>query len=157
MRRSVLPLLLALSAAACDDYRGPRLSISTNAAGTAPAGRPAGGAPPAKQGPMVYGGKTADEWCEMLYSGNRQDVAEACRALHVMNREGCGHLVKGLDSSNAETRRMCLDTLTIADFKKLGDAGRQKLVKLSGDRDDVRIRERSTFLLQQWHGSIPAP
>ncbi len=157
MHRSVLPLLLVLAAAGCDDYRGPRLAISGREGGTAPAGRPVGGAPPTKTGPMVYGGKTADEWCESLYSGDREEVAEACRALHVMNREGCGHLIKGLDSTKPETRRLCLETLTIADFKKLGDAGRQKLVKLSGDRDDIRIRERAAFLLREWHGSIPAP
>jgi hypothetical protein len=155
MRRTVVPLLLALFAAACDDYRGPRLAMSTNAAGTAP-GRPVGGAPPTPSGPMVYGGKTAAEWGKLLEGGKREEVAEACRALHVMHREGREHLVKGLDSPNSETRRMCLETLTIADLKKLGDAGRQKLVKLSGDRDDVRIRERAAFLLSQWHVSIPA-
>jgi hypothetical protein len=106
---------------------------------------------------MVYGGKTAAEWAKVLQGGNREEVAEACRALQVMHREGREHLFQGLDSSIPETRRLCLETLTIADLKKLGDASRQKLVKLSGDRDDVRIRERAAFLLREWHGSIPAP
>jgi hypothetical protein len=156
MRRGILPLLLMLAAAGCDDYRGPRLAISGKE-GTAPAGRPVGGAPPAHTGPSVYGGKTAAEWGKVLQGGNREDVAEACRALHVLHREGREYLVQGLDSPVPETRRLCLETLTIADLKKLGDAGRQKLVKLSGDRDDVRIRERAAFLLQEWRGSIPAP
>jgi hypothetical protein len=155
MRRIVVPLLLALFAAACDDYHGPRLAMSTGAAGTAPS-RPAGGAPPSPTGPMVYGGRTAAEWGKLLQGGKREDVTEACRALHVMHREGREYLLQGLDSTNSETRRMCLETLTIADLKKLGDAGRHKLVKLSGDREDVRIRERAAFLLTQWNVSIPA-
>jgi hypothetical protein len=157
MRRTILPLLIALSAAACDDYRGPRLAITTDRAGTAPAGRPVGGAPPSHQGPSVYGGKTAAEWNKLLRGNKREEVAEACSALHVLHREGREYLFQGLDSTIPETRRMCLETLTIADLKKLGDPGRQKLVKLSGDRDDLRIRERAAFLIQQWHGSIPAP
>jgi hypothetical protein len=65
--------------------------------------------------------------------------------------------VQGLDSPSAETRRLCLETLTIADFKKMSESGRQKLVQLAGDRDDVRIRERAAHYLREWHGSIPAP
>jgi hypothetical protein len=151
MRRTILPLLLALFAAACDDYHGP------NGLGTAPVGRPVGGAPVARKGPSVYGGKTAAEWGKVLQGTNREEVAEACRALHVLHREGREYLLKGLDSSIPETRRMCLETLTIADLKKQGDRGQQELVKLSGDRDDLRIRERAAFLLQEWRGSIPAP
>jgi hypothetical protein len=157
MRRTLLPLLLALLASACDDYRGPSLAITTNRSGTAPAGRPVGGAPAAQKGPSVYGGKTAAEWNKELQGTNREDVAEACRALHVLHREGREYLFQGLDSPIPETRRLCLETLTIADLKKQSDAGRQKLVKLSGDRDDMRIRERAAFLLREWHGSIPAP
>jgi hypothetical protein len=158
MRRTIPPLLLlALLVCGCDDYRGPKLAITTNTAGTEKGGRPPGGAPPPHKGPTRYGGKTADQWAEALKGHDRDEIAEACRALHVLGREGRDHLVLGLDNSNAETRRLCLETLTIADFKKLGDTGRQKLVKLAGDRDDVRIRERAALLLRQWHGSIPAP
>ncbi len=156
MRRIVPLFLVTLFAGACDDYRGPHLALSTNAGGTAPAGRPVGGAPAATKRPAVYGGKTAEQWGKVLQGSDREEVAEACRALHVLHREGREYLFHGLDSANPETRRLCLETLMIADFKKLGDAGRQKLVKLAGDRDDVRIRERAAFLLTQWHGSIPA-
>jgi hypothetical protein len=159
MRRTLCALLfpLTLLASACDDFRGPRLAITTNPASTEVHGRHPGGAPPARKGPTVYGGKTAEQWAKALEGTDREEITEACRALHVLGREGREHLVQGLDSAHSETRRICLETLTIADFKKLGDAGRQKLVKLSGDRDDMRIRERASVLLRQWHGSIPAP
>ncbi len=114
-------------------------------------------APPAHKGPTVYGGKTAAEWAAVLQGNNRDDVIEACRALRVLGHEGREHLIQGLDSATPETRRLCLNTLAIADFKKMGDAGRQKLVTLAGDRDDVRIRDRAALLLTEWRGSIPAP
>jgi hypothetical protein len=160
--RRIIPCLLpalSLLACGCDDYRSPRLAIATNAAGpgTAQVSRPPGGAPPARKGPAVYGGKTADQWAEALKGSDRDEIVEACRALHVLGREGREHLLQGLDCPHCETRRLCLATLTIADFKKKGEAGRQRLVKLAGDRDDVRVRERASFLLSQWHGSIPAP
>jgi len=158
--RGVLPLVL-LAASACDDFRGPRLALTTNrSTESAPPtahSRPVGGAPPAHKGPTIYGGKTAAEWGQVLQGNNRDDVIEACRALRVLGHEGREHLFQGLGSSNPETRRLCLGTLAIADFKKLGDDGRQKLVKLAGDRDDVRIRDRATLLLSEWRGSIPAP
>jgi len=155
MRRTIRGVLLTLPllACACDDYRGPAMPVSTQPA----AKRPAGGAPPAPKGPIVYGGKTAEQWARALRGNNREDILEACRALQVLGREGRQHLFEGLDSPNPEARRLCLETLTIADFKKLSDPGRQKLVKLSGDRDDMRIRERAAVLLRQWHGAIPAP
>jgi hypothetical protein len=157
MRRTIPLLLLALLVSACDDYRGPRLSMATNAGGTRAVGRPAGGAPPPQKGLAVYGGKTAEQWGKVLQGSDREEIGEACRALNVLGREGRDYLYQGLDSPNSEARRLCLTTLTIADFKKKSDAGRQKLVKLAGDRDDMRIRERASQLLSQWHGSIPSP
>jgi hypothetical protein len=152
------PLLVAaFVACACDDYRGPHLALSTQPASTKPAERHPSGAPPAPKGPMVYCGKTADQWARALQGRDRDEITEACRALQVMGREGREHLFRGLDSTNPETRRICLETLTIADFKKLSEPGRQKLVKLSYDRDDMRIRERAAYLLRSWHGSIPSP
>jgi hypothetical protein len=155
---------LGLLAAACDGPRGPRLALATQPGSTEPGAteraqpqRHPGGAPTMPKGPTVYGGKTAEQWAQDLQSTNREQIAEACRALHVMGREGREYLFQGLDSANPETRRLCLEVMTIAGFKKKGDAGRAKLVKLSGDRDDVRIRERAAMLLRQWHGSIPAP
>jgi hypothetical protein len=154
MRRAIRIAFLALPllSCACDDF-GPPGSTSPQPA----ARRATGGAPPAPKGPVVYGGKTAEQWARALRGNDREAILEACRALHVMGRDGRQHLMDGLDSANPEARRLCLETLTIADFKKLSDAGRQKLVKLSGDRDDMRIRERAVLLLGQWHGSIPAP
>jgi hypothetical protein len=77
--------------------------------------------------------------------------------LAVLGHEGRGLLFQGLESSEPETRRMCLERLSICDFKKQGESGRQLLVKMAGDHDDVRIRERATSYLSQWHGTIPAP
>lgn len=157
MRRTVLAVLPALTllTCACDGPRGPRLALATNAA-TGPAGRPVGGAPVAKS-PTVYGGKTAEQWGQVLQTNDREEVVEACRALRVLSGEGRPFLLQGLDSTHPETRRLCLESLTIADFKKMSEPGRQKLVKLAGDRDDVRIRERAALYLKQWNGSIPAP
>ncbi len=151
-------LTVALLAGACDGPRGPRLALSTQPTTTEQAQpqRAPGGAPTMPKGSTIYCGKTAEQWAQLLQSSDREQIAEACRALHVMGREGREHLFQGLDSPNAETRRHCLEALTIADFKKKSDAGRTKLVRLSGDRDDMRIRERAVLLLGQWHGSIPA-
>ena len=150
--RVVLPTL-SLLACACDRPRDPSLSRQVSGA----ARRPAGAALSVRKGPTVYGGKTADQWGRALQGSDREQIIEACRALHVLGHEGRQQLFTGLDSPSPEARRLCLQTLTIADFKRLGDAGREKLVTLSGDRDDMRIRERAVQLLGQWHGSVPAP
>ncbi len=145
---------LGLGAMACDSYRGPKLALTTGQQPPATTERSPVGAP---KGATVYGGKTAAQWSESLKTNDRDQVSEACRVLHVLGAEGRPHLWQGLDSANAETRRCCLEHLSIADFKREGEAGRQKLVQLSGDRADMRIRERAATLLQQWHGSIPSP
>src|SRR5437660_11164868 len=115
MRRTlfaVLPLLVC----ACDDYRGPNLSLPTNRSDTAQQGADRNFT---RKGPMVYGGKTAEQWGQVLKSSNREEVIDACRALRVMGREGRQHLFQGLDSPNHETRRLCLETMTIAEYKKM--------------------------------------
>jgi len=152
--RSLLPVLLLL-AGACDDYRGPRLALPTNSAGDTP--RPGHAGTGRHKGPTVYGGKTAEQWGQVILTKTDHDeVAEACRSLRVLAREGRPYLVQGLDSTNPETRRLCLESLTVHDFKKLGESGRQKLVTLSGDHDDVRIRERAAAYLKEWHGAVPS-
>jgi hypothetical protein len=93
----------------------------------------------------------------MLQGHDHAEVAEACRALRVLGTEGRAHLFEGLQSPRAETRRLCLETLTISDFKRQGESGRQLLVGLAGDHADIRIRERATAYLSQWHGTIPSP
>ncbi len=145
---------LGLGAMACDSYRGPKLSLPT---GQEQSGTTERRSVAARGSATVYGGKTAAQWSESLKSNDREQVSEACRGLHVLGAEGRPHLWQGLDSTNSETRRCCLDHLSIADFKREGEAGRQKLVQLSGDRADMRIRERAATLLRQWHGSIPSP
>jgi hypothetical protein len=157
MRRTVFALLI-LSAAACDGFRGPRLALPTSPGTTMPGdtNRGGSGAPVVKPA-TVYGGKTAEQWGKELEKSNHDDVAEACRALHVLAAEGRPYLFQGLDCANCETRRLCLEHLNVGDFKRLGEAGRLKLVKLSGDRDDLRIRGRATDYLRQWNGAIPTP
>ena len=155
MRRTlfaILPLLIC----SCDDFRGPNVSVPPNGdtAGQHGTNRSSSGG---HSKLVVYGGKTADQWAKLLAGNDRDQVADACRALHVLGREGRQYLFQGLDSPNSETRRLCLETMTIADFKKMSETGRTKLVALSGDHDDMRIRERALYLLQQWNGSIPAP
>ena len=108
MRRTLLLLLLVPLVGACDDFRVPS---GTN---VGVARRSTSAAPASRTGPAVYGGKTADQWARALRGGDREEIGEACRALHVLGREGRDYLVQGLDSSNAETRRLCLNTLTIS-------------------------------------------
>lgn len=156
MRRTffaVLPLLVC----ACDDFRGPNLSLPTNSGGQGTQRATSRYLPGQNKAPMVYGGKTAEQWAKLLDGKDREEIVEACRALHVLGREGRQHLFQGLSKANPETRRLCLETMTIADFKKFSEDGRMKLVVLAGDPDDMRIRDRAQRLLAQWHGSIPAP
>jgi hypothetical protein len=105
----------------------------------------------------VYGGRTPEQWAQVLNTPNREDVAEAARALKVLGSEGRPYLLQGLESSQAETRRLCLENLTVSDLKKQGEGGRQLLVKLAGDPADMRIRGRATAYLGQWGGTIPSP
>jgi hypothetical protein len=153
--RRILFTLLPLLICSCDDYRGPNLSLPTN--GETGSQRDTRRSAGRQKEPMVYSGKTADQWAKLLQSNDREQIGDACRALRVLGREGRQYLFQGLDSQNSEARRMCLECMTIADFKKMSESGRQKLVVLSGDYDDMRIRERASMLLQQWRGSIPAP
>jgi hypothetical protein len=156
MRRLINFLLpfLGLGAMACDSYRGPKLALPT---GQEQSGTTEHRQVGSRNGATLYGGKTAAQWSESLKTNDRDQVSETCRVLHVLGSEGRPYLWQGLDNANPETRRCCLEHLSIADFKREGEGGRQKLVQLSGDPADIRIRERATALLQQWHGSIPSP
>lgn len=159
MRRTVVVTALLTLACSCDSYRGPRLSISTAASPSrsvtterASLSRASGVGTA-----TIYGGRTPEQWAQVLNTPNREEVAEAARALKVLGTEGRPYLLQGLESSQAETRRLCLENLTVSDFKTLGEAGRQLLVKLAGDPADMRIRGRATAYLSQWNGTIPAP
>lgn len=170
--RNHFTILLAVASAVfagCDGYRGPRLSVPVTAADktTSPTAPPPATTPPAPpaapaaaskpdcNGP--YCGLTLAEWGKQLSSSDRDEVMEACRALRVLGPEGRPHLVTGLDNPRPETRRLCLESLTLDDFKKEGETGRKRLVKLAGDRADIRIRERASAYLMQWHSSVLAP
>jgi hypothetical protein len=163
MRRLVLGGVTALCflPAACDVPRGPRLAVGPDTSKGAAAAAPAAKAHAADHAIghdcTVYCGHTPEEWGKALQANDRAQVVEACRALRVLGPEGRPHLWQGLGSPQAETRRLCLESLTTSDFKKQGEAGRQMLVKLAGDRSDIRIRERATAYLGQWHGTIPSP
>jgi hypothetical protein len=78
-------------------------------------------------------------------------------ALRVFGSEGRPHLMRALESSNPQTRFIALESLSLADFRSYGDDGRRLLIKLSGDRNDFRIRERAASYLAQWREAIPAP
>jgi hypothetical protein len=92
-----------------------------------------------------------------LEAKENEEIWRAARALHIMGAEGRPHLYRGLDSASTHTRRICLENLTVADVRCWGDEGRQRLVTLAGDVEDVRIRERASYYLAQWRSSIPAP
>ena len=73
-----------------------------------------------------------------------------------MGADGRPQLLRGLDSPNPETRRHCLEQLSLADLRSFGDTGKQTLIRLAGDPADIRIRERANSYLNQWHKTIPA-
>lgn len=173
MGKHVTSVLAAcgLLACGCDGYRGPRLTVppaplaNTEPATAAPPSSPVqvpaeapatASAKHEHETECRYCGRTQSEWCTMLRSADRAEVIEACRALRVLGPEGRPHLLEGLDSPRAETRRLCFESLSLSDFKRQGEDGRRRLVKLAGDRHDMRIRERATSYLAQWHGSLSA-
>ncbi len=136
----------------CDKLGSPRLAMTTGS------GSGEGSWPPVGRSSRktVYGGKTPDDWGHLLASKDLEEVGDACRALRVLGTEGRPYLIKGLSNPQPETRRLCLETLTVADIRTQGDAGRRLLVRLSGDRDDLRIRERAAIYLAQWGTSAPS-
>ena len=141
----------------CGQPAGPRLALPTaptKLTSSGAAGQPAAGEgkPKAK-----YNGRTAMEWSQLLTDSDLDVVRQAAMALQVLRADGRAYLVQGLESSVPETRRMCLDSLSASDLRAYGDQGRQLLVKLAGDKHDLRIRERATGMLQEWSQVLPAP
>jgi hypothetical protein len=155
-------VVLGLLAAGCDSSRAPRQAIpgassnnETQASGgdTVMVSRPK--AKPKKK--VLYQGRTAEQWGQILAAGDEDQIWQASLALRVMGAEGRPHLVKGLQSPAPHTRRICLETLSVCDFRSYGEDGRRLLVELAGDDADVRIRERAALYLSQWSRAIPAP
>jgi hypothetical protein len=157
------PLLaLGLIAAGCD-ARPPRQTIPPGNA--APSEIEASGGTttvvnrpktrPKRQ--LLYQGRTPEQWGQLVNSRDAEEVWRACLALRILGAAGRPHLVKGLQSSSPEARRMCLATLSVCDLRVYGEEGRRMLVELAGDDADVRIRERATLYLSQWNRAIPAP
>ncbi len=160
----VVAVLTGVVGCGCDSFRGPNLAIPTakkEATAKTAVAVPPSIPPPAdtkKNGTAtVYGGALPRDWAKDLQSTDRAEVMEACRALRVLGPEGKPFLFQGLENPNAETRRLCFESLTLADFKRQHEEGRQRLVKLAGDKADIRIRERATALLTHWHSSVLAP
>jgi hypothetical protein len=164
---------LVLAAAGCDSYRGPRLALPTapgaraesttsttsaTSTETAASAEPLPGRfVPQARSKVVYGGRTAEQWGDLLRSRDRDEVIEACRALRVLGAEGRPFLFQGLESLSAETRWICLNHLSVSDFKRQSEEGRRLLVRLAADRDDMRIRAHATSYLAQWYGAVPSP
>jgi hypothetical protein len=160
-------VVLALLATGCDS-RAPRQAIpargvdpgaNANAESEASAGsvvivsRPK--TRPKKK--FVYQGRTAEQWGAALLAREEDEVWRASLALRIMGTEGRPYLIKGLQNSSPHTRRICLETLSVCDFRCYGEDGRRLLVELAGDDADVRIRERAALYLAQWNRAIPAP
>jgi hypothetical protein len=133
------------------------LKTSNPAMLTTPPIQPQWSRPPGPAQASSYQNLTPAQWGQRLESPDRDRVLEACRALWVLGGQGRPYLIQGLDSSSPQTRRLCLETLTVSDLRTLGESGRQLLVKLSGDPADLRIRERAHVYLGQWNRAVPAP
>lgn len=155
--------LLASLLAGCDSSRGPRLGQ-----GPAPADAKNQEEPndwikrrigqhsqAAKSG--RYHGKTVDEWAQLLNDSDREEIARGAQALWVLGARGRRHLMEGLESPSPETRRICLETLTVSDFKAEGEQGRLMLMKLMGDHADFRIRQIADSYIRQWSIALPSP
>jgi hypothetical protein len=153
-------LVGCLGLAGCDDARPPKYAIpsATN--------REKEAAPPAvygikptttKEKKHRYQGKTAEEWAQLLSAKSHEEIWKACLALRVLGAEGRPHLLEGIQHASPETRRICLATLDVSDFRAYGEEGRRWLVHLAGDTSDMRIRERANQFLMQWDRSLPAP
>lgn len=153
MRRAILGAVVLGVLVGCDRLRGPRLALGT---GSEERAAWTGLSKPSRK-PLVYGGKTPDQWGQALGATDREEVLEAIRALKVLGTEGRPYLLRGLSDSKPETRRLCLETLAVGDIRRQGEAGRQLLVKLSGDMQDVRIRERAMTYLSLWDRAAPSP
>jgi hypothetical protein len=157
MRRALLSAALGCLLAGCDAGQDPKLAIPTGTEAAKAAVKDAAKPAPPPKVKTRYHGKTADEWGQALSDPDLNTVRLACLALRVMGAEGRPHLIGGLENPQSETRRMCLENLTVSDLRTLGDGGRQLLVKLAGDPKDLRIRETATRYLAEWHQHVPAP
>jgi hypothetical protein len=103
-----------------------------------------------------YQGHTVEEWALALNDPEQDKVRTAAESLRIIGPPGRPYLFQGLDHPRSETRRLCLDNLTISDMRLYGDRGRDMLIKLSGDPYDFRIRKRSSLMIEQWQDAIPA-
>jgi hypothetical protein len=103
-----------------------------------------------------YSGKKIEDWALALNDPDQEKVHIAAEALHVIGPPGRPYLIQGLEHPNPETRRLCLDVLTVSDLRVYGDRGRDLLVKLCGDPDDFRVRTRASLILSQLDSAIPA-
>jgi hypothetical protein len=163
MRRLRFAMLatLFLSPTGCDYFKGPKLALSTAPGSNstqAEAAKPAVQWPPSRPREQArFHGMTAEQWAKYVEHPDRVSIHNAARALRVLGAEGRPFLVQALDSSNPETRRICLESLTVADLRSYGEEGKRLLVKLAGDRSDLRIRERAGLYIAQWNQTVPAP
>jgi hypothetical protein len=107
--------------------------------------------------PPLFHGRSPEEWGRLLDDADREDAARACHALRVLGAEGRPYLIQGLQNPRTETRRVCLENLSVSDLRAAGESGRQLLLALAGDRTDLRIRERAGLYLAQWPRAIPSP
>ena len=156
--RILLPAALGLLG--CDNSRAPRMAMPTNSSssseqkGIAETSSIALSSLPVK---TRYQGRSPEEWGQVLASEDLNMARQAAQALKILRADGRPYLVKGLESPLPETRRLCLECLTVSDLRAYGDQGRKALVKLAGDRMDLRIRERATQYLKEWDRAIPSP
>src|SRR5262245_32789584 len=141
-------------------FEGPRLAVpSTPGNNTTPSAQPEArkvAAKPQSTKAPKYHGKTAEQWSQALQTTDLEKKTQAGRALHILGGEGRPFLIHGLEDPNPETRRVCLESLTVSDLRAVGDQGRQLRVKLAGDPMDIRMRERAGLYLSQWNRAAPA-
>jgi hypothetical protein len=155
-------LLFPVFLGGCDQgARGPKLAIPKEQSSLAeqseppppPVARSAASKAPAD---FHYQGRTIEQWAKELKTSDVDKLRRAAGALRVVGAAGRPYLVQGLQSSLPETRRICLEYLTVADLRVYGEQGKRLLVKLTGDANDCRIRERASLYLVNWESSVPA-
>jgi hypothetical protein len=144
--------------------KSPKLAMHTGSDGrssrTTDVDSAVGGAAKTQHKPREkskYHGWTAEQWARALESSESESILRACQALHILGAEGRPHLFRGLESDGPETRRLCLESLSVSELRSFGEDGKQMLIKLAGDRSDIRIRERASLYITQWNQATPAP
>src|ERR1051326_2879027 len=64
-----------------------------------------------------YQGRTVEEWALALNDSDQEAVRAAAEALLISGPPGRPYLFQGLEHGRTETRRLCLENMTVSDMR----------------------------------------